>query len=1093
MGTLNANDGLSDPIELLSDDDEDDDDIAIIEDDEPAKKPSKRSRVLTECLNVQCKSGHKYIEGVPAFVLEFFKVNNKNGLKVCEECFDEACSYYADLEERLMKKQSLYQVPYQKYSRVLSIDSDEEDLSPEDDEPVLDDETVNMVEDQFGDIMADVVTKCNLAFQINDAHDELSNTASFIKQSSSEHDVKLEELQKEIDEIRCLIYDNFKPQFNELPELIIRDDGEEEDLLQEELPPVQEIVEVPFRQILPKDSDSPGRKSVARKHTTVSSPSSLQKDIARLDSKDSQDVVAVSEEIMEPPPTLPPDTERIVRPALKTGDIIYAMKHNYKYPWKKGVVVDIFTEKGYKEYQLKIDVTNPRKPNPSILLQGKSLAYPFPAPYRFAVGARIIAVFTDDRNTDKQTLFYSGIIAEPPKVMNKFRYLVFFDDGCTQYVPHENIRAICEPSAKAWDDVPAEDRGFIQNYLCQYPERPMVKLQPAYVIKVEFQRKWYSARVLEVDASLVKMQFMNDTHTEWIYRGSTRLEPLYKEIEAAKRRMQTGNRIRRIGKKTQNYCPYVEYTRGADNEEIEEPIRAVARKSTSANKDLKKVEKPKKWIPVPIPGHVEKKKVDSRIEPRTFKPHQCGLSCIDWTNFSLDKIKGIGPLAIPSQFGFRRMKMFFGGTKKNIVYRAPCGRQLRNMQEMHLYLRITKSQMTVDYFDFDFWVDCQAEFVITKCLVDVPDITQRKEKCPISCVNYIDNKLPDYITYMTEREPRRNVVLNLDPEFLCGCDCTDDCLDKKKCSCWQLTYEGQKLIPNNVMDPNVGYTYRRLDERVLTGIYECNERCKCSKRSCLNRVVQHPLSQKLQLYKTEAKGWGIRCLNDIPRGAFICVYAGHLLTEQEANEEGKTYGDEYLAELDYIEVIERTKEGYESDVPEELLEESDEESKGDSQPSQTMSKANVYKFNSSDSSSSEDVNFDRSTSSGDIRSRLRERKKPAAPVPVPEPKPKESKKKENFSIRKYCGDNEDDVFIMDAKSSGNIGRYLNHSCMPNAYVQNVFVDTHDLRFPWVAFFALTHIRAGSELTWDYNYDIGSVEGKVKYCYCGTQHCRGRLL
>lgn len=28
-----------------------------------------------------------------------------------------------------------------------------------------------------------------------------------------------------------------------------------------------------------------------------------------------------------------------------------------------------------------------------------------------------------------------------------------------------------------------------------------------------------------------------------------------------------------------------------------------------------------------------------------------------------------------------------------------------------------------------------------------------------------------------------------------------------------------------------------------------------------------------------------------------------------------------------------------------------------------------------------------------------------------------------------------------------------HSCSPNLFVQNVFVDTHDLRFPWVAFFA----------------------------------------
>ena len=30
---------------------------------------------------------------------------------------------------------------------------------------------------------------------------------------------------------------------------------------------------------------------------------------------------------------------------------------------------------------------------------------------------------------------------------------------------------------------------------------------------------------------------------------------------------------------------------------------------------------------------------------------------------------------------------------------------------------------------------------------------------------------------------------------------------------------------------------------------------------------------------------------------------------------------------------------------------------------------------------------------------------------------------------------------------------LQHSCSPNMFVQNVFIDTHDLRFPWVAFFA----------------------------------------
>lgn len=70
---------------------------------------------------------------------------------------------------------------------------------------------------------------------------------------------------------------------------------------------------------------------------------------------------------------------------------------------------------------------------------------------------------------------------------------------------------------------------------------------------------------------------------------------------------------------------------------------------------------------------------------------------------------------------------------------------------------------------------------------------------------------------------------------------------------------------------------------------------------------------------------------------------------------------------------------------------------------------------------------------------------------------------------------------------------IQHSCSPNLFVQNVFVDTHDLRFPWVAFFALSHIRAGTELTWNYNYDVGSVPGKVLYCECGADNCRGRLL
>lgn len=71
--------------------------------------------------------------------------------------------------------------------------------------------------------------------------------------------------------------------------------------------------------------------------------------------------------------------------------------------------------------------------------------------------------------------------------------------------------------------------------------------------------------------------------------------------------------------------------------------------------------------------------------------------------------------------------------------------------------------------------------------------------------------------------------------------------------------------------------------------------------------------------------------------------------------------------------------------------------------------------------------------------------------------------------------------------------YLQHSCAPNLFSQTVFKDTHDLRFPWLAFFTSKIIKAGTELTWDYNYNVGSVPGRKIECRCAAKVCRKRLL
>lgn len=85
--------------------------------------------------------------------------------------------------------------------------------------------------------------------------------------------------------------------------------------------------------------------------------------------------------------------------------------------------------------------------------------------------------------------------------------------------------------------------------------------------------------------------------------------------------------------------------------------------------------------------------------------------------------------------------------------------------------------------------------------------------------------------------------------------------------------------------------------------------------------------------------------------------------------------------------------------------------------------------------------------------------------------------------------NEEIIYVLDATKEGNVGRFLNHSCCPNLFAQSVFVETHNRSFPWVAFFTNRHVKAGTELTWDYGYEAGSMPETEISCHCGVQKCR----
>ncbi|CAI2730397.1 unnamed protein product [Schistosoma spindalis] len=584
---------------------------------------------------------------------------------------------------------------------------------------------------------------------------------------------------------------------------------------------------------------------------------------------------------------------------------------------------------------------------------------------KYPVGARVVSIYRDDTGGIG---YYSGLIAEPPSERNNQRYLLFFDDGYTQYSPPNEIYRICHQSKENWKEATESSQEFIKRYLAQYPQRPMVRLKPGQTVETELDGDWMKATVEKVDASLALMKFSR-THSEWIYRGSTRLEPLFSDLlssqsksvpthnqrveveynsvdvsldSSAKRR-----KARKSATGNQNTVVPVHTLSNGDSHKIRNSINQTNKSLNYNDEALKTI--PKKssekitneqclsMDPITNLSELEStgtktSYLDNLFKEFNYKPfetHKCGnyclksyrkpssaLSPISCSENPMD-YKGLNPLEIPFHCGWLRYLAKYDppvNNKCNIIYSAPCGRSLRSMHEVERFLDKTNSQLTADLFSFDSTLIINQEFRAEKTLTNIVDLSYGKENVPIPCVNSVDNEVPGYIDYTPQRQPIGNVPLLKDSKFLVCCDCTDNCRDRTKCACQQLTVEASSLTnPNGLVDSQAGYRYRRLSQFTVGGVYECNSNCQCDRR-CSNRVVQQGLWVKLQVFKTARKGWGIRALNAIPKGTFICTYAGAIYDEAMAVQEGFDCGDEYQAELDYIETVEKDKEGYESTV-----------------------------------------------------------------------------------------------------------------------------------------------------------------------------------
>lgn len=283
--------------------------------------------------------------------------------------------------------------------------------------------------------------------------------------------------------------------------------------------------------------------------------------------------------------------------------------------------------------------------------------------------------------------------------------------------------------------------------------------------------------------------------------------------------------------------------------------------------------------------------------------------------------------------------------------------------------------------------------------VVVTDISKGKESQPICIENTIDDdKGPTAFEYSTKLKYPDGIDKLESPA---GCNCKGACTPSNDCSCFSRNGDELPYL-------NSGFLVREKDY-----IFECGSQCSCSS-SCQNRATQKGLKFRLDVFKTVDRGWGVRSLEMIAAGSFVCEYTGKLVADEETINA--------VSNREHILDARR--------LPHKM------------------------------------------PRWGDVPSFFPDR--PSSDI-MPE-----------------LGNPE---FIIDASHTGNVARFINHSCSPNLLVQKVLSEHSDVRFPQIKLFAMDNIPPLRELTFDYGYpadeELASEEKSI-VCLCGSSDCRGKL-
>ncbi|CAH8388288.1 unnamed protein product [Eruca vesicaria subsp. sativa] len=204
----------------------------------------------------------------------------------------------------------------------------------------------------------------------------------------------------------------------------------------------------------------------------------------------------------------------------------------------------------------------------------------------------------------------------------------------------------------------------------------------------------------------------------------------------------------------------------------------------------------------------------------------------------------------------------------------------------------------------------------------IQDITKGSESVEISLVDVIGTEKVPTFTYIPQNIVYQSAYVHVSLARIsdddCCATCKGDCLSADfPCACARETsgeyaYTKDGLLKEDFLDtclkmkkaPDTFSSFYCQDcpleedngkcqgHLIRKFIKECWRKCGCD-MLCGNRVVQRGIKCQLQVYFTpEGKGWGVRTLQDLPKGTFVFEYIGEILTNTELDDRNLRFSSE---------------------------------------------------------------------------------------------------------------------------------------------------------------------------------------------------------